>query len=481
MLQDELEDIIHTICSFQAESQTIEVKCAHEGCPKKLFDTISAFANQDSGGVIVFGLDEREDFAIKGVYNVQDLQKHVSEQCEQMEPIIRPLFTMIKIDGKDIVSVEIPGIEVFQRPCFYKGVGRIKGSYIRVGDFDKGMSEYEIYSYEAYRKHLLDDVRTHDRVNDVDINIAALLKYIEGVKEEKPNLMRLDIEHILQLLNIKNQGMYSLYAIMMFSYYPQIFYPQYCILATVVPGERRGSVTKEGIRFLDNRRIEGTLSEMLASALSFVSKNMRKQTVISDKTGKREDRTEYPIIAIREIIINALLHRDYSMYTQNTPIELVMYEDRIEITNPGGLYGRMSVDELGKKQPEARNPNMIRAMEAIQECENRYSGIPIIRHEMEKYHLPQPEFIDKKDSFTVILRNQKEIKPMAPHRTMEQEKILAFCENAKSKQELCEFLGIKTFSYIYHRYLEELILQDALCLELPRRPNSPHQRYYTKK
>lgn len=85
------------------------------------------------------------------------------EQCNQMEPPVRAVFTSIEIDGKYVVSAEIPPIDISERPCFNKAKGRIKGSYIRVGDADIPMTEYEIYSYEAYRKKYQDDIRIVER------------------------------------------------------------------------------------------------------------------------------------------------------------------------------------------------------------------------------------------------------------------------------------------------------------------------------
>ena len=82
-------------------------------------------------------------------------KKKVTEQCKQMEPSVRALFSICEIEGKIIVSAEIPGVDISERPVFYKGVGRIKGSYVRVGESDEPMSEYEIYSYEAFRKRIL--------------------------------------------------------------------------------------------------------------------------------------------------------------------------------------------------------------------------------------------------------------------------------------------------------------------------------------
>ena len=159
MQAEDLKKLVYEIQHQKTETQTIELKTAAQGCPTKLFDTLSSFSNQDEGGIIIFGIDETDGYTIKGVYDAQDLQKKVTEQCKQMEPAVRALFTVCDIDGKLIVSAEIPAIDISERPVFYKGVGRIKGSYIRVGESDELMSEYEIYSYDAFRKRTRDDIR----------------------------------------------------------------------------------------------------------------------------------------------------------------------------------------------------------------------------------------------------------------------------------------------------------------------------------
>ena len=78
--------------------------------------------------------------------------------------------------------------------------------------------------------------------------------------------------------------------------------------------------------------------------------------IVDSETGKRKDRTDYPITAIRKAILNALVHRDYSIHTEGMPIQIIMFENRIEIRNPGGIYGRIRIDQLGKVQPDTRNP-----------------------------------------------------------------------------------------------------------------------------
>lgn len=82
------------------------------------------------------------------------MQKKINEQCLQMEPAVRPPLTVVEKDGKNFVATEIPGMDISERPCYYKGQGRVRGSYVRVGDSNEPMTEYEVYSYEAFRKNI---------------------------------------------------------------------------------------------------------------------------------------------------------------------------------------------------------------------------------------------------------------------------------------------------------------------------------------
>ena len=171
MQAEELKIMVEEIKRQKTEKQCVELKAAHQGCPTRLFDTLSSFSNQDDGGIIIFGIDESKGYDIVGVYDVQDLQKKVTEQCKQMEPRVLALFTVCEINDKLVVSAEIPGVDISERPVFYKGVGRIKGSYVRIGDSDELMNEYEIYSYEAFRKRIKDDIRLVE-----DAKISTLIK-----------------------------------------------------------------------------------------------------------------------------------------------------------------------------------------------------------------------------------------------------------------------------------------------------------------
>ena len=124
MTKEELLEKLELIQKLKCETPTLEIKSAEHGCPKHLYDSLSSFSNQDDGGIIIFGVDEKQNYKEVGVYDPQDIQKKINEQCLQMEPVVRPLLTVVEKDDKFFVSAEIPGTDITDRPVFYKGKGR---------------------------------------------------------------------------------------------------------------------------------------------------------------------------------------------------------------------------------------------------------------------------------------------------------------------------------------------------------------------
>lgn len=342
------------------------------------------------------------------------------------------------------------------------------------------MTEYEVYSYEAFRKKYQDDVREISRVTFQTLKIDWLNEYIKKLKSGKPNLANLSDQEIYELMSITRNNNITLSATMLFSLYPQAYFPQLCITAVVVPGTEIGQNGKLGERFLDNMRIEGNISQMLESALQFVQKNMRNKTIINPVNGKREDRTDYPILAVREAVINALVHRDYSIHTEGMPIQILMFEDRMEIRNPGGIYGRIKIDQLGKVQPDTRNPVLATALEILGITENRYSGIPTIRREMAAYRLKEPEFSDERGSF--VVRFYKEYQENVINKEEQDDEIrniLVFCKTPRTRKEICDYLGLSSVTYAIQTHIMPLVEQGLIKLSIPEKPKSTKQLYYT--
>ena len=480
MTCEELKDLLKTIQKTKCETQSLELKSANLDCPKKLFDTLSSFSNQDDGGIIVFGIDEEHGYKECGVYDPQDLQKKVNEQCLQMEPKVRPLMTVLEKDEKTFVAAEIPGIDIADRPCYYRGKGRLKGAYTRIGDSDEPMTEYEVYSYEAFRRKYQDDIRTIPRATLLSLDQQTIREYIEKLKFGKPHLSAMDEETVLELMSIKRNDDITLMAVMLFSPYPQAYCPQLCITAVVVPGTELGVEGSNGERFLDNHRIEGTIPEMLDAAIAFVRRNMRTKTIVNPETGKRGDRTDYPITAIREAILNSLVHRDYSIHTEGMPIQILMFDDRIEIHNPGGIYGRIKVDQLGKVQPDTRNPVLATALEVLGITENRYSGIPTIRRELKKNDLPDPVFEDRRGQFSVTFFNSTDNHPVEVDFDDKTRGLVEFCKTPRTRKEIADYLGLESISYVIKDYVMPLVEKGIIKLSIPDKPRSSKQLYFTE-
>lgn len=503
MNQKDIIEKIEFINKFKTETVNLETKTANVDFPKKCYDTVSSFSNK-YGGTIIFGIDEENDFEISGVYDINDLQKKVAALCsDTMEPVVRPEFLPIEYNGKKLLAVEIQEILQNKKPCYYKPKGLVKGSYTRVGDRDEVMTNYEIYALQSYNDGIREDVRPNKRASLEDLNREDLNVYLKKVKEEKPNFSKNKEEKILKLCGITDNNDGNIYptlaGTMVFGEYPQAYYPQLFVACAVIPGNELGEVGEIGQRFDDNKRVEGTIEQMLEETLVFLRKNMKTKVILDPKTGKRENAPEYPMLALREAIANALIHRDYSVQTENAFIEVYMYDDRIVIQNPGALYGMNKIEKLGTDTiMESRNSTLVRILEekgAV--IENRHSGIPTMRREMKKMNLPAPEFIEERGAFKVIFRNSLVSSEQAGEQVTEQvseqvseqvqkglehykKMVQQYCVQARSAKEIREYLKLASRNYVNDNIIKPLIEEGILEYTNKKSVNASNQKYIVK-
>ena len=143
--------MIATAQQFQSELGHIEIKTAQRGTPQRLHESLSAFANRNGGGVILLGLDENRSFEIVGVGDPQNIVADISQlAADAMEPPSIPIH-LAEVAGKTVLAVEVFEIATEQKPCFYKPAGLQSGSFIRVGNSNRQMSGYEVFSYLSNR------------------------------------------------------------------------------------------------------------------------------------------------------------------------------------------------------------------------------------------------------------------------------------------------------------------------------------------
>lgn len=417
MTLEELRQLVADVQRRRSELDNVEVKAARGGTPKRLYEALSAFANRTGGGVLLFGLDEAKDFSVVGVGNVQRLQEELTHLASaEMEPALRPQVVVDEIAGETVIAVEIEEVAANQKPCFYKPAGLSSGAYIRSGNTNRQMTEYEVFGYLSTRgqpKHD-EDLVTEAAFNDLDP--VLLDKHLSQLRSSRPHAGYLDgpQEDVFTRLHICGRDgetlKPTLAGLLMFGKYPQEFFPQLMITFVQYYGTTEEERAPRGERFVDNQRFEGPIPEMIDRAEMYILTTMRKSSLIEGTF--RRDIPEYPREALREALANAIAHRDYSSYVRGSYIQVRMFADRLEVQSPGGLFGNVTVENL-EEEHSTRNARLMRMMEDLHIVENRGSGINAMLQTMRAANLEPPRFNDRRSSFLITFRNHTLMNPEA--------------------------------------------------------------------
>ena len=417
MTREDLRHLIADVQRRQSELDSVEVKAARGGTPKRLQEPLSAFANRTGGGVLLFGLDEASDFSVVGVGDAQRLQEELTHLVsENMEPTLRPQFLVDEIEDETVVAVEIDEVPADQKPCFHKQAGLPKGAYLRVGNTNRQMTEYEVFGYLSSRSQPTHDEEIVCDATLDDLDSERLDGYLAKLRQARSGAGFLDgsREEVLVRLHIVNREgeivRPTLAGLLVFGKYPQEFLPQLMITFVQYYGTTEEERTPQDARFMDSRRFEGSIPEMVGEAERYIFTSMRKSALINGVF--RREIPEYPREVLREAIANAIAHRDYSPYVRGSYIQIRMFADRLEVQSPGGLFGNVTVENLEEEQ-STRNARLMRMMEDMYIVENRGTGIRAMLQAMWEASLEPPRFDDRRASFQVTLHNHTLMNPEA--------------------------------------------------------------------
>ena len=367
--------------------------------------------------MILFGLDESADFGVVGVGNAHRLQADIGDLASsEMEPALRPEFTVEEIGGKTVVSVEVAEVPTVQRPCYYKPAGLQKGSYIRVGNTNRQMSDYEIFGYVSARTQPTFDEEPVSEATLDDLDQPRLDAYLDQLRRTRPKAGFLRgrreaaLSHLRIVRDVDGTLRPTLAGLLAFGKYPQQFLPQLVITFLQFFGTTETEKTPRGERFLDNRKFEGAIPEMVTETVNHLLATIRKSSLIDGLF--RRDIPEYPEEAVREAVLNAIAHRDYSPHVRGSYIQIRLFAERVEVQSPGGLYGNVTEENL-EEENSTRNSVLMRLMEDLHLVENRGSGIRAMLEAMRRANLEPPRFEDKRSSFWVTFRNHTLMSPEA--------------------------------------------------------------------
>lgn len=183
MDEKDLIELIGDIQKRKIENEDIEVKSGNGGLPM-LEEALSAFSNHKNGGIIVLGLDEKQNFKIVGVNDTQNVQTKIADLARNsLYPALDVRIKLLQIDGKNVIIVEVPEIPNDKKPCYKMANGMYKGSYKRIGNSNRRMSDYEIQKFENLRNDPKDDARIIEDASMDDLDTEKIKIFFESAKK----------------------------------------------------------------------------------------------------------------------------------------------------------------------------------------------------------------------------------------------------------------------------------------------------------
>ncbi|HEX8391249.1 MAG TPA: ATP-binding protein [Longimicrobium sp.] len=418
MTRDELDEALTALRKHDSETPGIEAKRAQAELPRRVWETLSSFSNTPGGGVLLLGVDEEAGFSAAGVRDPAKLQADLGALCaDQMEPPLRPLIQLWDVDGATIVSAEFPELPPDQKPCYYRGSGLPNGAFVRVGDGDRRLTPYEVQALFESRGQPHHDAEPLPGTGAGDLDPVLLEAMLQRFRERDGAPYReWSDEQLLRTLRILVPGadgnlVASLAGWLCFAPYPQDRFPNLSVSFTRYPGLVAGEPGPGGERFLDNVKIEGALPVVVVEAMRTLKRNMQRRGIVQGLY--REDLWEYPETVLREALVNALGHRDYSPQARGAQVHVQMFPDRLEFLSPGGLFGPVQPDQLGEVGVQSsRNAHLMRLLEELPPpgerrplCENRGTGLASILDQLRRAGMSPPRFDVTLTRFRLVIPN----------------------------------------------------------------------------
>ena len=407
--EEELETHVERIRCQGRDDALVEAKAAEKGLPKGIWDTVSAFANTE-GGLIILGLDERRGFAPTEGFDPNRVVEQVIaglDQASGAQPKVQPVPNH-RVDRLRVNDAEVLGIEIDPLrddpsrpgPCYVEAKGIRNGSFKRVDDHDKRLTAYEIYLLQMRRVE--DDLdRAPVAGTDLsDLSEDLVSRTIDGVRRSRSRALHGieagDRAGALRRINaLTRDGEATLAGYLAMGVYPQQEFPQLTIDVAVHPGTAKSQ--DPATRFLDRQNCDGPAPEAIQDAVLAVLRNLSVRRVVDGVGGR--DVPEIPEEVLREVIANAVMHRDYSAQVRGQQIAVDVYSDRVEVISPGGFWGGRTKDNLDEGHSESRNPDLARLLTRVPMpdgqttvCENQGSGVPLMIGQMRRHGLPAPDY-----------------------------------------------------------------------------------------
>ena len=468
------------------ESHKLEYKLCKSELSKGLWETISAFSNED-GGLILLGYEGKDEGYIpEGVKNPSKLlDEFTSNIGEKFNfcPFVKP--EVMRDDSKDIIVIEVKEAPVYQKPIYIKDAGPIKGGFKRVGATNIRLTDSDIQRYYQARMGSPDATPVNGAtIKDVDERAVSIFKELRKLIKPGAPEIGFSTKELLKAYDLLSTDGKTL------NVAGVLLFGKENVVRRCFPAMRLDIIRIKGAEWGKDKDpflsqdLKGNLLDIRMRALDIINRFY----VVPFKLGKGLARTEEnPFTkAIREAVNNLLMHQNYFHYS---PAQVRIYNDRIEFYNPG--HSLKDPEDFNEPGSELRNPLIASVFYDIGWAEAKGTGFRTTIIELPNIGYPQPKWEndEKQDTFALsFFYPQEKITRQVTDQVTDQveirdrmAKLLKFCEDPRSLKEMMEFLGLKHRPNFKKQILCPLLEKGYLKRTVPLKPSSRFQKYVSAK
>jgi ATP-dependent DNA helicase RecG len=462
----------HSITQLIAmpESKILEFK-RDISSPKNMLKTLVAFANT-AGGRLVIGVED-DSKEVLGVENPLDEEERVCNLiADSIEPRLVPNVELITWQEKSLLIVEV--YPSGQRPHWIKREGPLEGIYVRLGSTNRKADQTLIEELKrtvagtAFDEMPLPELS----VDALDIEAARVL--FKGVRE----LSEKELLTLKLLTQAQGKLVPTIGGMLLFGREREEHFSD----AWIQCGRFAG-MTKSVI--FDHTEIHEHLPIAVERVIEFIKKHAMRGADLSQI--RRRDVWSIPLTIVREVVINAIVHADYSQ--TGAPLRVAIYDDRVEIENPGILLPGLTIEDVKQGVSKIRNRVIARVFRELNLIEQWGSGVCRIFEQAKEQNLPEPtiEEIGMRLRFTIYLAEPMILTPeTGPGRdqvgtksglSQDQVKILQICSDACGITDLMAISGRSNRTKFRNQVLKPLLSREFIEMTIPDKPSSSKQKY----
>lgn len=365
------ENLIHII--RQGENENTEFK---QNFNRQTIETIVAFANS-RGGNVVIGISDKK--TITGTQITAESIPHWQNEIKsKTQPAINPDIKVFTIEQKNVTCITVQEYPV--KPVALQG-----RYYTRKNNANHLLSANEINELYLQSTQTSWDSYPYANAKYTDLDEQKIINFTEKVNKSGRFKLAGTPFECLTKLRLLREGVPTNAAMLLFSK-EELFY-------NVHIGR-----FKTQSRIIDDKMVRGTLFEAVDNTMTYIISHLKVAFEITGKTSQRTEIFEYPLPAIRELVLNAIIHRDYK---SPTDIQIRIFDKEITIFNPGTLYGGLTVEDLktDNYQAQSRNKLITEAFYLTKDIEKYGSGYRRIREHISSYPTMYFDFEENSGGF----------------------------------------------------------------------------------